>query len=441
MLFQAGREESQMGAYGFKSSREENFERNSLITKFAYDFTPNLSLQLKLSVQKEDRKRTDFKKGYTRLSKDTKYRIAPILSYKFKNDSKLIISGYWYDWDFRTKEYEGSSGYTPRNGDMYYTDVEVRYSLPLSNHLLTTGAEYLQEKLDYNLSKKTLHLSSVYLQDEFKFTFIIPIDFVIGGRIDHHSKYGTEFCPKLSLMLSLTENTRIRASVGRGFKSPTIRQAYYDQPFQHGSYWFKSNPHLEAETSWGYSVGIEQTFGSYLLLSATAFRNDINNMIVTIETNETIAGLPVKTYENIQEAYTQGVEVAGKLILIKDLLWINTAYTYLDTENKDTKKELPYIPHHNLAGHIVFNYKNWGLTFDAGIQYVSKMYKNTKNTKEIKDYSVVDVKLIKRISKNASFSIEGNNIFDSDYGEPDKEWGGSNMACTYKNGLLKIVFL
>ena len=426
MLFQAGREESKMGAYGIKSTRDEHFERNTLISKLAYPLSKNVEFDLKLSAQEENRKRTDFQKGYTRISKDLKYRIAPKLNFNLPDKSKLFISAYWYDWNFKTQEYNGSSGYTPRNGNMYYTDVETRYVRTLFNsHLITLGTEYLQQKLDYNLAHKTLDLISIYAQDEMEIHFGLPTQVVLGARIDHHSKYGTELCPKASTMVSITKNTKIRASVGRGFKSPTIRQAYYDEPFQHSSYWYKSNPNLKAETSWGYSFGIEQILSSRFLGTITFFRNDINNMIVKEETNETINGLPVYTYENVEKAYTQGVETNIKCILIKNYLLIRLGYTYTDTKNKTLNKELPYVPHHNLTGLIIFNYKPFGIFFDIGGQYVSKMYKDIKNTKRTRDYSVFDVKFTKKFKKNYSISIEGNNIFNSNYGDPDKEWWGA----------------
>ncbi len=432
MLFQAAHEESEMGAYGYRSNRDESYKRSTLISKFAYNFTENLNFHLKLSVQETNRRRTQ---SYTRITDNTKYRISPRLIYHFSNNSKLIVSGYWYDWDFHTKEYNGSSGFTPRNGDMYYKDIEVRYMLPLNQHLLTIGSEYLQEDLDYNLANKTLSLSSVYMQDESGFYFILPIKSVIGARLDHHSKYGTEFCPKLSVMFELSKNTKIRASVGRGFKSPTIRQAYYDEPFQHGSYWYKSNPDLKAETSWGYSIGLEKTIGSRFWGSVSFFRNDVKNMIVKEETNETINGLPVVTYKNAQKAYTQGLEVSGNFVLINNLLWINTSYTYLDTKNKDTDKELTYVPHHNLAANLILDCKNVGFTFNLGVQYVDKMYKDSNNTKETDSYSLVDVKFIQKIDKNISLSLEGNNIFNSDYGEPNREWWGATWL-----GRIKIDF-
>ncbi len=398
MLFQAGREESEMGAYGYKSTRDESFKRSTLLSKFAYNISDNLQFNLKISVQEEDRKRTDFTKGYTRISNDLKYRVSPQLKYIINNNSNFVLSGYWYDWDFRTKEYDGSSGYTPRNGDIYYKEIEMRYIRSLFNkHLFTIGTEYLQEDLDYNLSGKTLNLISSYIQDETQFSLIKPVKIVIGARIDSHSEYGTEFCPKLSSMISFNQNTKIRVSIGRGFKSPTIRQAYYNEPFQHGSYWYESNPDLKAETSWGYSFG-----------------------------------LPVVTYKNVQSAYTQGIETEIKFAIIEKSLLLTLGYTYLDTKNKDTGKELTYVPHHDLVGHIIFNNKTLGISFDIGLQYASKMYKDIDNIEEIESYSILDMKLIKRVKKRAYLSIEGNNILNSDYGEPDREWLGSTWLVRFK---------
>jgi len=433
ILLQAVREESNMGKYGFRNYRDEFYKKNAFNSKLSYELTKNITFNLKLSAQQEDRKRVDNKKHYTRYGDDTKYRIAPQIKITFNDKSELLIQGYYYDWDFKTTEH-GVSGFTPRNGDMYYKNVEARYTKSfLSNHLFTLGTEYLQEKLDYNLSHKKLHLISGYIQDETEFSVGIPLVLVLGARLDHHSKYKTEFCPKGSFMLVFNrQQIRVRGSVGRGFKSPTIRQAYYEEPFQHGNYWYKSNPDLEAETSWGYSLGIEHSISKKLLYNITLFRNDIKNKIVRVETDEKINDLPVKTYKNVEKAYTQGIEASLKMAIIEDLLWLNMGYTYMKTKNKETGKELPYVPRHNLAAHIVFNYSKIGITMDIGTQLVSKMYKDVKNNKETENYNLVDIKLIKKLAKNISMSIEGNNIFNSDYGEPENDWWGATWLARLK---------
>ncbi len=428
----ATREKSRMGEYGYRSDRDENYKKDRMDAKFSYEMNDKIRLSLYLAGEDKERKREYLTKDTTRYTDEMKLRVAPELNIKLDDGSTFWARTYYYDWNFKTKEYGIPSGFTPRNGNMYYKEAEARYTKPLwESHLATLGAEYLQEELDYNLAEENIEVLSAYLQDEIGVSFYRPLDIVLGGRVDNHSRYGTEFCPKLSLMWKLTDQTRIRGSIGRGFKSPTIRQLYYKEPFQHGTYWYRSNPDLEAETAWGYSLGLEQEIDKRILFDITLFRNDIKNKVVLVETGEILDGLPVKSYENVAKARTQGVEIGLKAIIVKGLS-ASLSYTYLDTEDLESHKELTYCPRHNLTGHLVYEYRPWGLTFNISGQYVSKMYTDSTNTKETETYSLFDVKLIKKLTKFASISIEGNNIFNSDYGEPDRDWWGSTWLVRFK---------
>jgi len=438
VLLQASREESGMGQYGVKSYRDEDYERESFLTKLSYQIKPSLALGLKFTAQKEKRN-INYHTRDTRVDrKGYKYRFSPHLKITFADDSELVVKGYYYDWKFDADSHgKDPYPYALYEGDMYYRDIEVRYTKPLKiSHLITLGAEYRQEELDYTFSDRKLDITSAYFQDEIEFQEGLPLDLVIGARLDHHSRYGTEFCPKAALLLKLNQGTRLRASVGRGFKSPTIRQAFYTEPYPHGDYFYVSNPNLDAETSWGYSLGLEHKIGEIFWWNITLFRNDIDDMIIKYYDYRDLNhdGVPekIRTFRNAREAYTQGVEVALKLTLIKDFLWTDISYTYLDSEDEDTGKDLPFVPAHNLATYIIFKYAPLGISFNLGFQYVSEMYTNPSNTEQTSDYSVVDIKLIKSFGRHAFLSLEGNNVFDSDYGEPDRRWWGATWLIRLK---------
>ncbi len=437
VLLQAAREESEMGAYGVRTNRDEDYERKSLVAKITRDFGSRIRAGLKLSVQ-EDERQLDYRTQDTLvLKKAWKYRVSPFLRLVFKDEAELFLKGYYYDWKF-TADSRGTDPYPYAlyRGDMYYRVLEARYTRPVGEiHLLTLGGEYRNEELDYTFSHRKMDVSSLYVQDEMEFLWKFPLEIVVGARLDHHSVYGTELCPKISLLLKPSPDTRLRASVGRGFKAPTIRQAFYTEPYPHGDYFYVSNPDLKAETSWGYSLGLEKNWGRRVWGSLSLFRNDVRDMIIRYYTyrdidNDGVAE-KIRTFKNAKEAYTQGVELALRLSLWEDFLRLNLSYTYTDTEDEDIGKELPLVPQHVLATHLLVNHRAWGLTFDLGFQFVSDMYTNTTNTEKNPSYSVVDVKLIKRLGK-ASLSLEGNNIFDSDYGEPDRTWWGATWLVRFK---------
>lgn len=432
LYFQANREESEMGQYGINTKRDEHYQLDRFDAKFSYDLTPDLDLSLQLAGEDKERKRQYLTQDTVRYQNYSKVRIAPGVKASFADGSTLHLSGYYYDWHFNTKEYGTPSGYTPTMGDMYYRDLEARFSKPFGEiHLATVGVEYLEHILDYNLADEEIGVLSGYLQDELAFNLVRPLRLVVGGRVDDHSKYGTEFCPKVSLMLEMSKQTRIRCSVGRGFKSPNIRQLYYKEPYMHGTYWYRSNPDLKAEKSWGYSLGVEQDLGQKVVLDVTLFRNDVKDMVVWEESGDTIDGLPVKDAKNVGQAYTQGVEVGCNALLFKGFS-LGLSYTYLQTEDKESDKELTYNPKHNFAANLVYTYKPLGVTCSLSGQWVSKMYTNSDNTSETDSYTVVDFKISKKITSFAELSLEGNNIFDSEYGQPERDWWGPTYLVRFK---------
>ncbi len=408
LLLSLDREETDRRKYGGPG---DHYQRDHFFSKLTFKALEDLDLGLTLKWEDRDR---DY-------AHEEKLRLSPKVHYRF-GPGHLSLGGYYYKWDF----HHFTPGYTERQGHMYYRQVEFKVSYPLAAHLFTLGGELLEEELDYNLADKTVDTRSLYLQDEYTFQILgREAALVLGARIDDHSTFGTEVSPRGALMITLSETTRIRAQVGRSFKSPTIRQLYYREPFLHHDYWIKSNPDLDAETSWGESLSLEKFLphGFYLLF--TLFRHDVDDMVVRVETDEILDGYPVKTYENVEEAYTQGIEINLKG---KPRPWfqLNLSYTYLDTENKDTHKDLPYCPQHTLGLRLGFK-TPYGLLLEFGTQYVDEVYANTTNTKKIDDYWLTDAKLIKDLAGPAELFFEVDNLFDTDYGEPTRDWAGRTI--------------
>ena len=401
-LVSAQRETAERGRYG---ASEDDFRGEYVLTKLSYDISEKALLSLGINY---DHLQWTYQN-------DEKLRFSPAFEILLPDTSVLKIKGYWY----RLNMDSFSPGYTRRFGDISYTQAEVQYTKPIGNtQLVTAGGEYLQRDINASFADKRDTFQSLYLQDEIN---LKPFDIVIGGRLDDNSLYGAELNPKASVLWEAAANTRIRASIGRAFKSPTIRQLYVS--FKHGNWWNKPNEDLDPEVSWGYSAGIEHRVFKGLSANLSVFRNDVKDIIVAVDTSEEINGTPVRTWKNVRKAYTQGAELGIKASVLDNLL-VNLGYTYLDTENKETEKELPYNPHHTASIGIDYELKPWRMSFHWITNYISGVYTDEANTKKIKDYSLSNLRSIKEITKDISVSLDLDNIFESDYGEPDKEWLG-----------------
>lgn len=351
---------------------------------------------------------------------ERRIKLAPEIKVDLGELSTWVAKGYWYDWDYL---------HSSRDGDIFYSQAETQYTrLFTEKHKVTGGGEFLRQGLDYVYKgadsdktkwpylNKDVDIWSLYAQDEW--SVVSRVFLVLGARFDHHSSYGGVVSPRLSGLFDITGNTRLRASAGRSFKSPTIRQIFYPAPFLHTSTQFIiSNPDLKPEYGTGYTLSLEHSFGRALLASIMMFRNDIKDMVKSYDTGEKYAGQPLYTYENISKALTQGVEGEVKFQLPKGFSG-SVTFDYTDTENKDTGKKLTLVPDHTEGLQLNYQNSRFGLGVGWGMKYFGPTYTDADNTKKRDGYVMAEVKISKTITKRTSVSVEGDNLFDTDYGDP-----------------------
>jgi outer membrane receptor for ferrienterochelin and colicins len=388
-------------------------KRSSAMAKVDFKLSDEMDLRVKGEV-------SDFERGGTSTSDEDSYRIDAGWTFRPSQDHVLQVMGYHYNDHF-----DSLSTSSHRHGEIGYDQMETQYTWYVSNNQsVTTGAEFQRQGIDYVMDNangtKTTVLEdvdtwSLYAQDEL--TFFDHLVVVPGLRYDNHSTFGDSFNPKLSLMYRLSGSTTLRGSVGKSFKSPTIRQLYYDVPFYHGPFWIRSNPDLEPEKSIGYQASIEQwLLNEKISLSLGYFRNDIEDMVVDEISNETFNGEELRVYKNVNEAMTQGVEFMAR-VMLEDNLSLSAGYTYTESEDKSTGNELTYTPRHAVSLSPSYEYTPWGLGASATYSYFSRQFANTDNTTDVDAHSVVDAKIFKRMGKLAKLSLEADNLFDSDQGD------------------------
>ncbi|MBC2696526.1 MAG: TonB-dependent receptor [Desulfobacteraceae bacterium] len=205
-------------------------DRHSIMGKLDAELSESIDLYLKCEL-------SDYEKMDNR--QEDSYRIAAGIDFRPTDNDFFSFKGYSYTWDF-IHGYPGNThGY--KYGDVGYNQAEIQYTRYLSDwNALTLGGEVQEQGIDYvihnydnNTGNETgivtvnedVKTSSLYVQDEI--TLFEDFTLVAGLRYDDHSTFGSEVNPKLSLMYKLFEDTTFRASGGRAFKSPTLRQLYY----------------------------------------------------------------------------------------------------------------------------------------------------------------------------------------------------------------------
>ncbi len=365
----------------------------------SYEFTPQSKLTLKPYYSKQIMKDEITYQAKLQNRIQRRFSLNSIWEWAPDELSKLKLRGSWFNYKHWTTD-KSSNWHT----DSYET--EINYSrLILDIHTVTGGYHYHKEKVDDKgkvyKADQTLH--SFFIQDEIDFS---PFIFVLGMRIDDHDKWGTEVNPKASLLYKVNENFKLRASVGRAFRAPTLVKLYADG-WRMGPYLVHANPDLEPEKSVGYQVGAEYKFSEKFLAKLSYFRNDLKDLISyrTVKRGRPPWDL---YWENIDKAMTQGVEL-NLVSQIKDNLTLKLGYTFLDTEDKNTKKELTYKPKHKLTLELSWIIPKIELNLNLEGEYIGRRYDSDYN--RLGGYTIFNLSLTKDIKKNISIFARVDNIF------------------------------
>ena len=159
----------------------------------------------------------------------------------------------------------------------------------------------------------------------------------LSVRYDSNDRFGSKATFRIAPAYVITPtDTKLKASVGSGFKAPTLSEMFQNFP----DFGFLGNPHLKPESSVGYDVGFEQRLPDTLEFGITYYRNDIKNLIAE---NESFT-----SYANIGRAVTQGVET---FIACQPLstLKVRADYTFTRAYDDILDQELLRRPKHKAS--------------------------------------------------------------------------------------------
>ncbi len=233
-----------------------------------------------------------------------------------------------------------------------------------------------------------------------------------GVRVDDHSRFGTAWTFGANGSFSLTEDLRLRASYGEGFRAPTL----YNLLSTYG------NAALQPERSKSYDAGLEWgNRNGPLHAAVTLFRRDSRNLIVFVScaSLNACATRPFGLYDNVGLARAQGVE-AELGARPTENLHLQAAYTYLETENRtagtaNLGKDLPRRPTHALTLSSDWTTPLAGLTLGADLRLVGDSFDNASNATRLDGYALTTVRASFPLTEQVELYGRVENLFDQAY--------------------------
>lgn len=211
-----------------------------------------------------------------------------------------------------------------------------------------------------------------------------------GIRLQDNKVYGKEWIPSGGFAYHLGSSTTWKASIGKGFRSPTLREFFM----------WNHNPKLNPEKVMNYETGIRQSFLQQKFnVELTGFIVKGDNLIVT--------GLMGKLY-NGGEINNKGIEFSAEALPVKNLS-LNMTYSYIHLKNPvyATPKN-----HLFLSG----SYKLNKMIVSLSIQNINHLNTiSNGSAPHYENYTLLNAKVSYNICKYVELYVSGDNLLDQKY--------------------------
>jgi outer membrane receptor protein involved in Fe transport len=282
-------------------------------------------------------------------------------------------------------------------------------------------------------NQKTTYLEGVYLQDEWKATDKLTINY--GGRFDHVDAYvtGSQFSPRLGAVYQLTPQTTLHAGYARYFTPPpselvstdTIAASQGTTSAPPGTL----NDSVKSESSNYYDAGISHQLTPKLTIGLDSYYKQVTNLLDEGQFGSALLYTPFnyaqgKVYgAELTANYHDGnfnayANLARSTALGKDIN--SSQYTF-------SADELAYISNHwihldhdqTLSASAGMSYLWQKTTYSVDAIYGSGLRRGFANTAHLPNYVVMNLGASHLFSTHALGQVEGRvsivNLFNRGY--------------------------
>ncbi|MFY9088916.1 TonB-dependent receptor domain-containing protein [Arcobacter aquimarinus] len=340
------------------------------------------------------------------------------------------------------------------------TTYSAKYEVPLNNHFLVVGAEYLDAQMKdgvFGMSegksdgKKEYGQYSVFAEDSW--SIIDPLTLTFGGRYDKHEDFGSHVSPRVYATYTVNDNWTVKGGVATGYKTPKtsdLQEGITGFGGQ-GTSPFIGNPDLKPEESLSKEIAVYYEHPNKHNFNVTLFQNDFKDKIESTDVTSSAGSKwedvsssygTLSQKQNVGKAEILGLEVSGKYFIL-DNLSFKANWTYMDSEIESNDPSTNGKPLRSSPKHMYNATLDYQATtkFNTYLQYSGEVDRfniryadsTSGNYKDLyyKDYSIWNLGASYKVDKNLTFNGRVNNLFDKDFMEYDAVAQGSGRTPYY----------
>lgn len=224
----------------------------------------------------------------------------------------------------------------------------------------------------------------------------------LSARQELTDVYSSPFLYAFGTRFQFTDFYSVTTNVSKNFRIPTFSDMYWQ-----GS----GNPHLLPETS--YQAEITNAFRfKNTTVQLTAFYNDIKDMIRWIPVSGSLW-----QPENTDRVAAYGAEAS----LQTEKKWgshvlsLSVNYAYTVSKNKETEKQLIYVPYHKATAALAYSHKK--ITAYYQYLFTGEVYTTSDNnpSQQLSSYGLANLGVEYDFFKWTTLGFQVLNIWDTPY--------------------------
>ncbi len=273
---------------------------------------------------------------------------------------------------------------------------------------LVLGAEHQLDSITTPISASTF-TNSGYA--ELQSSFGDRLYDTVSVRYDDNDRFGGKVTYRIAPEYLIGEfGTKLKASLGSGFKAPTLTEMFQSFP----AFDFFANPNLRPETDLGWDAGFEQALlENRVRFGATYFHINIKNLIDTSADGTTDA--------NIGRAVTDGVE---SFIAYQPVKTLTLRLDYTFTQATDEIAHLTLLRRPKNKESLATSWQaTQHLQVSATLLSVSSWVDGNRDFSiprlNASPYTTVDVAANYQLTENWGLTARMTNLLNRHYQNPD----------------------
>lgn len=226
-------------------------------------------------------------------------------------------------------------------------------------------------------------------------------DVLLGLRRDDNEAFGNETTGNIAWGYDLTDPLRLVVLYGTAFRAPTFNDLFFPPFVFDGLVFPTANPDLGPEKSKSLEIGLngKHPYGDW---DVRVYETKIDDLIA-LDANF----IP----QNRNQATIKGLETRLSAIIAN---WTARAtLSYVDPRDDVTDNILARRAKRSLRLDLDRRVGNTQMGLSVVAQ--SKRYDNAANTIEVPGYEILNLRAVRRISKNWQLRARIENLFDEEY--------------------------